>query len=676
MFSAIKENLERVFNELYSKLNRGDHLFFFGMDHGVANKDTSFLCLWGPGEPWRSDDIGDNVKHINRKYLYSDQELKDHLAPLKNKGVICAGVFGQCYSGGFVTKLNEIGVPAASSCTIEEYAKFSSNKEYSEFLYHWINAINECGPDGRGNKTDINEDGIVSLKEAFNYAKSNDEFSGHIGSEHPQYASSPEFLGEHLAFNYIPPTKDIFIKDFVNDNGNDSLKFSKAWQSPYIFCNNLEANTESHTDLCVYAPNQDMFVHVTVHNRGIEQYPAGLPLKVYWTSAMLGLGSNSFNQSNSYDGGSETQGIIGSTALPEIAVGDSITIVFPWRSPKLDSEENQHIGFYAILGGGTPNPDLHAVSTSNKSALRISCVIPKDRVSKWSRVFIHNPSDETNSYTITFPKSDKEEVSLYSVGNVELLLDNPLYNAWSAGGKKGIYEVNPSNPRSVLLTSESSRLANILLEGGKTCELRLKSHFIQVPMSKSWIRAHDLCVMDNAENLIGGCSFKIYSPTNISVVDPIIVHDSIVSENSGTITLSIGNGDYSSALWTDSEGKILGTSDMITVKQKPGTETYRLMAINDEGEWGQNDITLPSTTGIETIGLQNNRIKVTLKKSIVTGDVVRIVSASDGKLLNDIMLESDKRVIDFEIPATVHGVCSVTYFRGDILWDDARIIIK
>ena len=92
-------------------------------------------------------------------------------------------VMEQCFSGGFLRDLagnNRIIISAATQ--YESSWAMGPDYIYNEFSYHFTCALKGAKPDGTSVNADANNDGEVSMVEAFNYAVAND-----TASETPMY---------------------------------------------------------------------------------------------------------------------------------------------------------------------------------------------------------------------------------------------------------------------------------------------------------------------------------------------------------------------------------------------------------------------------------------------------------------------------------------------------------
>jgi hypothetical protein len=172
MYSCVLENVDMVFAELADTLDGGSELFIFQTDHGsqVSGWETLFN-LWDQEE-------------------LLDSHFAELLEALPDCEIVCT--FEPCFSGGF---LDDIVVPpgpivASSACRHDEYSWAMENLEYDEYVFYWTAAVNGEDAYGEPHDADFNDDGIVTMDEAFIYAEAHDE-----QSESPQYGDYPEGIG-------------------------------------------------------------------------------------------------------------------------------------------------------------------------------------------------------------------------------------------------------------------------------------------------------------------------------------------------------------------------------------------------------------------------------------------------------------------------------------------------
>ena len=175
-YSAKRDLLVSVLYDLSKKLTTDDHLFLFIVDHGGSTDHLSDSFIW----------------------LWNDEKMEDYALAMLLRLFNVASMnilMGQCYSGGFIEELVREGRIISTSCFGNEQSWASPNHEYDEFVYHWVCAINGADEAGHPVDADTDNNGEVSMAEAFEYAKSHD-----CANETPQYVSWPEQLGEQWTF--------------------------------------------------------------------------------------------------------------------------------------------------------------------------------------------------------------------------------------------------------------------------------------------------------------------------------------------------------------------------------------------------------------------------------------------------------------------------------------------
>lgn len=194
-------------------------------------------------------------------------------------------VLGQCNSGGFVNHLSGNGRVIATACGANEYSWACSNIPYDEFVYHWTCAVSGQDKDGNPIDADLDNNDKVTMQEAFAYAQAND-----TQSETPMYDSSPESIGEDLAFNYIPEGVDLYIRDNVADTGKEpNTSFGYKWNSPDIYIRNQNDGliNPRHQQPIADSQYKVLYVYTNITNRGSRDYNgSGKYLYLYWAEPM------------------------------------------------------------------------------------------------------------------------------------------------------------------------------------------------------------------------------------------------------------------------------------------------------------------------------------------------------------------------------------------------------
>ena len=171
-YSATKANLTTVVNTIAAQIPADGKFFFYATNHGGTNGgQNAKLYLWG-----------DNI---------SDAEFATLTKKIKCGEAIY--VMEQCYSGGMLDNLlaaqtYPCSTPKVCIMTAARYDEVSwgcdTEGSYDEYVYHWTAAVNGATPSGAAVDADTDNNGSVSMKEAHEYAKTQDS-----RTEHPQSGS-------------------------------------------------------------------------------------------------------------------------------------------------------------------------------------------------------------------------------------------------------------------------------------------------------------------------------------------------------------------------------------------------------------------------------------------------------------------------------------------------------
>ncbi len=169
-YPATMQYISQVFSELNTVLTASDQLFIFTTDHGGQESGWDcYLNLWN----WEE---------------MRDDQLAAFVDALPCQTVLCC--FEQCFSGGMIDDLQGEGRVIATAARWDQYSYAMSGLIYDEFVYDWISAVNWADPYGVPVDADTNDDQIVSMEEAFIYARDHD-----VQPEDPQYSSTPPEFG-------------------------------------------------------------------------------------------------------------------------------------------------------------------------------------------------------------------------------------------------------------------------------------------------------------------------------------------------------------------------------------------------------------------------------------------------------------------------------------------------
>jgi len=172
-YAATKANLTTAINQVAARITKNGKFFFYSTNHG-------------------GDDPGDN----NSNLTLWGESIKDYEFGALTKKIKCANaiyVFEQCFSGGMtddVLKAQTYPCNSPQVCVMaaarhdEPSWSCDTEGDYDEYVYHWTSAVYGKTPGGAPVNADSNGDGVVSMKEAHEYARSKDSRNEHpvIGS--------------------------------------------------------------------------------------------------------------------------------------------------------------------------------------------------------------------------------------------------------------------------------------------------------------------------------------------------------------------------------------------------------------------------------------------------------------------------------------------------------------
>jgi len=168
--AATSDNLHKWMNDYAQKLSPNDRLFVFIIDHGGESDSWNMPYVW----------LWDN-EQLNA------QQLGSMLNQLHVGSTIV--LLGQCFAGGFAPYLQGEGRVVLAACQADERSWASKTKPYDEFVYHWTCAIAGHDEYGFPVDADVDDDGYVTMDEAFVYAQRHDD-----RPETPMMVSQPESL--------------------------------------------------------------------------------------------------------------------------------------------------------------------------------------------------------------------------------------------------------------------------------------------------------------------------------------------------------------------------------------------------------------------------------------------------------------------------------------------------
>ena len=660
-YSASLININQAFNSFNTKLEEGDHLFVFVIDHGGTNDNngSSYINLWG------------NAK-------LHDFQLAAMLNNPIQKGVNVNVVLGQCFSGGFIDDLTKVGCVVATASAANEYSWGCRDIPYDEFVYQWTCAVNEADANGATIVSDEDNNGRVTMLEAFTYARDNDR-----AIETPQYVSTPTSIGEDLAFNNRPDTIDLYIKDNPEDTGKEpNLTTDKFWVSPDIWVRNSDDKIEVHENPYYSADHLGSMIYVRVHNRGTKQYNGGQWVHLYWAKASTSFKMTAWKGRELYNGVEVTGGALTPCHIDTIAPGESRIVPIPWGMPPIAaSDEDHHFCLLARIMDvsyiDNSIPDENAsfdLRGDNGIAQKNVTIIYRTAASKSAEVFVRNTREINKGYSLELvPHSDSDN-EVFEYATVNLTMSTPVFNAWTRGGKQmsNVVYAPLQDPKKIKFVSSNGIIKNINLNGNEFEKVTMSFDFhTGVVGLKSY--TFDLIQKDEDGNIIGGETFIVEAP--LKKFDfPIIINPTEL--DNGEIELQTNLKDEEQSIkWTDSSGIKIGDKSSLIVAPSSQSKEYAVTVLTNEGELASESIVIDPTKGIKSLSVQSmdGQIEVEFYNNIASSNSFILVSSTTQNiiLLNE-QIPIGVNKVSLDTSSLANGLYILSYFEGGTLIDSRQ----
>lgn len=672
--AATKTNLSNVFNHLSSKLTSDDHLFFYVIDHGGKDKSGgSVIYLW-------------NNETIN------EWELTEMFDPLASKSVNINVVLGQCYSGGFMNCLTRHGIVATSACGSNQVSYAcpeGSSLPYDEYVYQWTCAINEADHLGRplGDKSDRNGNGIVTMQEAYRYAMEHDR---HYPKERPIYKSSPASIGEDLAFDNIPQSVDLYIKDHDGDTGVEpNTDAENFWTSPSIWIRNENDGIEQHENPILTEDHDYAYIYVRIHNRGKFDYAGkGLYLHTYYANASTVIRRHTWvGMETDSDGNPTGANNRVWQITKKIPAGGSEVFAVKWDLSNIVlGKGSYHFCIYAkildtVKDESYNNDELYFAPWEHKGQAQKNVVLVKRTdLDNPVNIYVRNSFAETRNYSLRLVARTTQDKAIFSKANIELEMSPTISNAWERGGGKGsgIYMMSNSpqtNYKRVKLETVDNKIEDINMYGSEFDKVSLKFNFTEPSKSFSETYTVDLVQYDEDGNILGGETFIVEAPIKTQT----IIEIQPVPTSDGLVQLTTNSKDFKSVSWRNTNGETIGKGEEIVVKPVQGNDTYEVVGYTEEGGMAVASVCLEGVYGIKSLSpAASVGDNLTVELCSETGDsaLMSVSSVVDGtiKLTKALSSGSSESVLD--VSSLQPGLYTVSYMINGEVTDTRKFTKK
>lgn len=600
-YAATRQNLIYVLQDLADIMTPQDNLFLFVIDHGGydTSNGSSYICLW------------------NRQRIY-DYELATLLDDFEVNSMSI--VLGQCNSGGFIDDLAAPNRVIATACTADQSSYASTDYLYDEFVFHWTSAINEATPYGNFVFSDVNSNGFVTMREAFNYAEAND-----ARNETPQFSSLNTTLGDTLAFNDEAFTYKLMVRDNVDDDGTEpNTSTTEVWSSPDIWTRNHQDGETYQYHESINVSGDSVYTYVRVKNIGQKIYnDSSMYVHLYWAPASLGLTYNTWN------GFGITGGSLQPMKLKKVVQVDGFSIYScGWLIPDAIRD--------SVRISGEPFHVCHlvALSTSSSQMMPLPFVgssqvvdvlgyswIAQKNMTFYSNgtngvtelpLYVRNVYEDEREYSIEIVPVENDESDLSNI-ETSIRLSAPLYSAWEKGGRQSAKAVSYNSlPEKFILRGTEGKLENIRLKKGQSERIYCLSNIIanrDIAEEKTY--RYNIIQRDKETgDVVGGERIEILVKPRPAIT-PVI---SRTVEN-GQVKLTASNiKEEVRYEWCDENGNRIGDGEEILLTADSKNGEYRLkVCAESDGAVGYAAITVDSKQGIVSISPVPFKEKITVK---------------------------------------------------------------
>lgn len=656
-YAATKRNITDVFTTLQKNLKANDHLLVFLTGNVEPPYRDSFIT-----QPDVRLVLWDGEK-------FSNSDLADCLKPIIDRNVVVNIVAGTGHTNRFAESMDSLNCVITHTGWSE--AQASLKVPYTDFLYHWTCAINGATHDNIKVDADSDNDGRVSMSEAYNYANKMMEWT-----ETAMYSSYPQSLGEDLSFDHIPPAADIYIRDNPEDIGHEpNTTTDRTWISPDIWVRNDGTTTPVHENPVYTGPETNIHVLVRIHNRGTQKFTGRKWIHVFAAEASTGFVDETWYglEVDAYDRatGDHIKGI----RIPEIDPGGSVIVKIPWTLPEEfydpTGETSTHFCIWAeildsnnYMPGGFVYRDYNVLGRRNQAQKNLILVNKKDAGTAIP-VRIRNIISESRKYSLEMVPVTKADEALYSKANIEMEMSPLIGQAWEDGGmlSSNIATTKSANGNHVVrFLDRTSKVEALSLPGREHDYVKLSFKFRQLVLREDQSYTFDLVQRDESGKVIGGERFVVEAP-RLTKIDPIKV--GTVDKGDGHVELSVDEPGYVRYQWLDETGNEIGTAETVTVRPTVDNTEFEARAFTEEGDVATATVTLEPTAGIKAVSM------------VAPGSAnveLRGAAGRDGRLVVTSMLNNAETVsvpvaegagnAEIDMSHMREGIYAVTYMEG------------
>ena len=659
--SITKENVTNLFKQIKSfyyypdigSCDINNLIVLIDCHGGIDDKNnTPYLDLWH----------GNNKEYY--KYRLYVNELRSLLDSISSRYQTV--ILGNCNSGAFVDALKAPGRTILAACDSDglSYGFYDDDtkESYNYFVHYVTDAINGLDSSGQNVDADSNNDGIVSLQEAFDYAnkRTTEAVKRKWNSdEHPIYCSTPKWVGQEMSLDRYVDSTLLFVRDNLLDSNNMRTTADiNCWNSPDIWVRSHQDGLENQFSEQLDANSDTAYIYTRIGNLGIRDFngsASSKTLELYWSKPSLCAN----DWSNNHNGC-----LIDSLCIDgHIAVDSSVVFCIPWVIPtSYKNLRTSYMGNVRILARIKGNMDslyvatpklpqtLREISNSRYLAEKNYVAITNEGGSELMPLCIQNSSDTVQNINISLSVDSMDEKrSLFEKIELYLTLSPSLAKSWVANGSKGHnIEVFPTKPNEVQLLGYDSKIEGLFLNPDQTDSVLLSCKMIATDaIVVRGTYNFNIVSQDDSNNNLGGVALNIRLDTSRPAIDPGIDVGGAGSVIGGDTSVTVvGNlNDLTQMMtatniqesvdyeWFDPDANLIATTKSVAFDDvKKGVYKLRVTAKSDGAvAYASANLSKLITARIKSI-LPNpfeDQMTIVLNTPCVGNETICVTSVSD-----------------------------------------------
>ena len=398
------------------------------------------------------------------------------------------------------------------------------------------------------------------------------------------------------------PVLDLFIRDYIGDNGTEPSIAVNVTNSPDIWSRRQPdgfTNQHHQTPKFQNTPN---YVYVRVKNRSCHTSNIGEQVNLYYSRPANYIFDTSTALARAFIMPviNSQQVLIGTQTIPALEPGEETVVQIAWIVPDPLSTSMTCTDtwfqslLYAKINSAT---DLMAVPeiqnsitnvrNNNNIAAKSVVVVLEDpgEIEPDVSLVISNMDSQTNSYRVEmYVEPTESGKPIYEEAEVTMTMDTALFEAWEAGGKRKQNMFETIIDQKKIVSGNNVLLDSISFDALKSGVLKLSFNFLAGEITeKDRYQYHVVQRSSLTDEVVGFVTCDIRKPLRTAFsADAGGDHFVDLNENIELNALDIGEpAKYN---WYNEEGVLLFVGKDLSLMAN-GNSVYRLEVIADSDKF-------------------------------------------------------------------------------------------